>query len=166
MRRCCPGCTELKVWTGRGLARTARRCGPWAARKRPAPILRTEASPETSIMCLPRPMAPLAAMLTRASRHDVTQLLPLLDMEFGWTGCRRCAVNGAYPSPASTAVRRPGLCSRRHRQELRGRHIVPVLGPTGRRTRQRVGSAPLGGRADRGLAASVPRAAVALLAPR
>ncbi len=52
-------------------------------------------------MCLPRPTDPLSAILTGANRHDVTSApggLPLLDMELGWTPCRRCAVNGANPA--------------------------------------------------------------------
>ena len=40
---------------------------------------------------------PLSAILTGANRHDVTQLLPLLDMELGWTPCRRCGVHTAVP---------------------------------------------------------------------
>ena len=69
---------------------------------------------------------PLSAILTGANPHDVTQLLPLAD--------RVPRVRGQWDRPG----RRPQRLyadrvydSRRHRQELRRRHIAPSLARRG-----------------------------------
>ena len=65
---------------------------------------------------------PLAASVTGANRHDVTQLLPLIDAIppiRGKAGAPRFKPDEAYADRAYD--------SEPHRQELRDRHIKPFL---------------------------------------
>ena len=69
---------------------------------------------------------PLSATLTGANRHDVTQLLPLVDgvpPVRGQRGRPRRRPQRLYADRAYD--------SRRHRQELRTRHIAPALARRG-----------------------------------
>ena len=69
---------------------------------------------------------PLSAILTGANRHDVTQLLPLVDgvpPVRGQRGRPRRRPQRLYADRAYD--------SRRHRQELRARHIAPALARRG-----------------------------------
>ena len=69
---------------------------------------------------------PLSALLTGANRHDVTQLLPLVDAVppvRGRRGRPRRRPQRLYADRAYD--------SRQHRQELRARHITPALARRG-----------------------------------
>ena len=69
---------------------------------------------------------PLSAILTGANRHDVTQLLPLVEAVppvRGQRGRLRRRPQRLYADRAYD--------SRRHRQELRRRHIAPSLARRG-----------------------------------
>ena len=102
---------------------------------------------------------PLSAILTGANRHDVTQLLPLVDgvpPVRGRPGRPRRRPERLYADRAYD--------SQQHRRALRTRHIAPALAR--RRAWQRAGGVPLGGGAHRGLAAPIPQTAGALRAPR
>ena len=127
MRRCCPDCTARTSWTGPGLVWTARRCGPWGAGKKTGPNPTDRGKPGSKHHVLTEANGtPLSAILTGANRHDVTQLLPLVD--------------GVPPvrGPRGRPRRRPqrlyadrAYDSRQHRQELRARHIAPALARRG-----------------------------------
>ena len=69
---------------------------------------------------------PLSAILTGANRHDVTQLLYLVDGVPPVRGQRRRPRRRPERLYADRAYD-----SRRHRQELRRRHIVPALARRG-----------------------------------
>ena len=69
---------------------------------------------------------PLSAIVTGANRHDVTQLLPLVDAVppvRGQRGRPRRRPKRLYADQAYD--------SRQHRQELRARHIAPALARRG-----------------------------------
>ena len=69
---------------------------------------------------------PLSAIVTGANRHDVTQLLPLVDAVppvRGQRGRPRRRPKRLYADRAYD--------SRQHRQELRARHIAPALARRG-----------------------------------
>jgi len=69
---------------------------------------------------------PLAILLTGANRHDVTQLLPLVDAI--------PPVTGKPGRPRRRPERVQGdraYHSQRHRQELRQRKIIPVIAERG-----------------------------------
>ena len=139
MQSFCPDCTARTGWTGRGLAWTARRCLPWAAGKNTGPNPTDRGKPGSKHHVLTEANGtPLSAILTGANRHDVTSApggLPLLDMEIGWTPCRRCEGDGAgprrRPQSACGGYADRAYDSRQHRQELRARRIAPVLARRG-----------------------------------
>ena len=69
---------------------------------------------------------PLAAILTGANRHDVTQLLPLVDAVPPVRGKRGRPRRRPHRLYADRAYD-----SREHRQALRSRHIAPVIARRG-----------------------------------
>ena len=173
MQSFCPDCTARTGWTGRGLAWTARRCLPWAAGKNTGPNPTDRGKPGSKHHVLTEANGtPLSAILTGANRHDVTSApggLPLLDMEIGWTPCRRCEGDGAAPvagpsPPAADTL--TGLMTRDSIARNCGRAALRPPWPGGARNTAAGWGAPLGGRADPGMAAPVPPAEGALRAPR
>ena len=127
MKRCWPDCAGRRVWTGRGLAWTARRCGPWAAGKKTGPNPTDRGKPGSKHHVLTEANGiPLSAILTGANRHDVTQLLPLAEAVppvRGQRGRPRRRPQRLYADRAYD--------SRQHRQELRRLHIAPSLARRG-----------------------------------
>ena len=132
MKRCCPDCTARTSWTGRGLAWTARRGGPWAVRKQTGPHPTDRGQPGSKHHVLTDAQGtPLSAILTGANRHDVTSApggLPLVDAVTPVRGQRRPR---RQPQSACGGYADRPYDSRQHRQELRVRHIAPALARRG-----------------------------------
>ena len=80
MKRCCPGCRARTSWTDRGLVRTAPQCGLWAVGKKTGPNPTDRGKPGSKHHVLTEANGiPPSAVLTGTNRHDVTQLLHLVD---------------------------------------------------------------------------------------
>src|SRR5438477_13203842 len=108
--------------TGRGRWWTAPRCVRFlGAQTGPSPVDRRKTGSKHHVVT-DADGTPLAATLTGANRHDVTQLLPLVDAI--------PAVRGKVGRPRSRPQRVQGdrgYDSEPHRRKLRQRGIEPVL---------------------------------------
>lgn len=119
-----PGQTATGGWdrlvAGRGGQRLATR-GFWGAKTGPNPTDRAKAGSKHHLITDAQGV-PLAAILTGANAHDVTQLLPLVDAIPPVRG----KVGRPRQRPDATQGDR-GYASKPHARELRSRGIQPVI---------------------------------------